>query len=82
MKPNNRPQSPYFATVLTSAEQLIQNSTAEEANSFDTARWLEEWLDLPQPALCGQTPSELLDAPTGVETVLRILGSIESGSYQ
>ncbi|MDH5540593.1 MAG: MbcA/ParS/Xre antitoxin family protein, partial [Rhizobacter sp.] len=36
----------------------------------------------PQPSLGGRRPAELIDTPTGIEVVSRLLGSIESGSYQ
>ncbi|HEY8707729.1 MAG TPA: antitoxin Xre/MbcA/ParS toxin-binding domain-containing protein [Burkholderiaceae bacterium] len=30
----------------------------------------------------GRKPADLIDTPTGVEVVARLLGSIESGAYQ
>lgn len=35
----------------------------------------------PSP-LGGRKPADLIDTPTGVEVVARLLGSIESGAYQ
>lgn len=49
---------------------------------FDVDTWLQEWLRLPQPALGGVPPMELLVTPGGVERALRILGSLMSSSYQ
>lgn len=64
------------------AQQIVANSTAREAQGFDAIRWLGQWIERPQPALGGRKPADLLDTPTGVEVVARLLGSIESGAYQ
>jgi len=64
------------------AQDIVANSTAEEAKDFDAAKWLGVWLERSQPALGGRKPADLIDTPTGLEMVARLLGSIESGSYQ
>ena len=71
-----------MAKLLGLAQNIVANSTAREAKDFDAARWLGQWLDRPQPALGGRKPAELIDTPTGVEVVGRLLGAIESGAYQ
>jgi putative toxin-antitoxin system antitoxin component (TIGR02293 family) len=68
--------------LLGIARDIVDNSTAEGARNFDSAKWLGEWIERPQPALGGRKPSDLIDTPTGVEVVARLLGSIESGAYQ
>ena len=68
--------------LLGMAQALVANSTAVAAASFDAAKWLGRWLELPQPSLGGRRPAELLDTPTGVELVARVLGALESGAYQ
>ena len=68
--------------LLGIAQQLVTGSTAREAKDFDAARWLGQWIERPQPSLGGRKPADLLDTPTGVEVVARLLGSIESGAYQ
>jgi putative toxin-antitoxin system antitoxin component (TIGR02293 family) len=68
--------------LLGRAEEIVGRSTAAEAAGFDTARWLGRWIEQPQPALGGLRPAELLDTPTGAEIVMRLLGALESGSYQ
>ncbi len=70
------------AKLLAKAQEIVRNSTAQEAQGFDSAKWLGRWLDIPQAALGGRKPAELLDTPTGIEMVLRLLGAIESGAYQ
>ena len=68
--------------LLGIAKALVANSTAVEAADFDAAKWLGRWIEVPQPSLGGRKPAELLDTPTGVEIVARVLGAIESGAYQ
>jgi putative toxin-antitoxin system antitoxin component (TIGR02293 family) len=70
------------ARLLGKAQQIVADLTAAQAQGFDAARWLGEWLAVPQPALGGRKPSELLDTPTGIALVARVLGAIESGAYQ
>lgn len=68
--------------LIAKAQEIVESSTAPESKDFDAAKWLGRWLDIPQPALGGRKPSELLDTPTGLEVVLRLLGSLESSAYQ
>ena len=67
--------------LLGSAQSRVENSTAPAAKDFDAAVWLGQWLERPQPALGGRKPGDLVDTPTGVEVVARLLGALESGSY-
>ncbi len=71
-----------MAKLLGIAKTMVENSTAKEAAGFDSSTWLGQWLELPQPSLGGRKPADLIDTPTGVEVVTRLLGSIESGAYQ
>jgi putative toxin-antitoxin system antitoxin component (TIGR02293 family) len=71
-----------LARLIGKAQDMVANSTAPEARNFDAAKWLGRWLETPQPALGGRKPAELLDTPTGLDVVLRLLGALESGSYQ
>ncbi len=68
--------------LLGISQDMAANSTADEARDFDAARWLGHWLEIPQPSLGGRKPAELLDTPTGVEIVARVLGAVASGAYQ
>ena len=68
--------------LLGITQDMAANSTADEAGDFDAAKWLGRWIDIPQPSLGGRKPAELLDTPTGVEIVARLLGAVESGAYQ
>ncbi len=71
-----------IARLLGIAKEIVENSTAAEARDFDSAKWLGQWLETPQPALGGRKPSTLIDTPTGLEVVSKLLGAIESGAYQ
>lgn len=71
-----------IARLLGMARDIVANSTAPEAEDFDAAKWLGQWLETPQPALGGRKPAQLIDTPTGLEVVARLLGAIESGAYQ
>jgi putative toxin-antitoxin system antitoxin component (TIGR02293 family) len=71
-----------LARLLGIVNEIVENSTAEEAKNFDAARWLGQWLERPQPALGGRKPADLLDTAAGLEVVARLLGSIQSGTYQ
>ncbi|HEY2817512.1 MAG TPA: antitoxin Xre/MbcA/ParS toxin-binding domain-containing protein [Casimicrobiaceae bacterium] len=68
--------------LLGIAQEIVANSTAREAKTFDATKWLGQWIERPQRALGGRKPAELMDTPTGTELVSRLLGSIESGAYQ
>jgi putative toxin-antitoxin system antitoxin component (TIGR02293 family) len=70
------------AKLLGKAKSIVENSTSPEAKDFDSAKWLGQWLERPQPALGGLKPADLIDTPTGVEIVTKLLGAIESGAYQ
>jgi putative toxin-antitoxin system antitoxin component (TIGR02293 family) len=71
-----------MAKLLGMAQEILANSTAAEAERFDAAKWLGQWIERPQPSLGGSAPAELLATPTGFEVVARLLRAIESGSYQ
>ena len=67
--------------LLSIAQDIVENSTATEAQNFDAAKWLGQWIETPQPALGGLKPADLIDTPTGVAIVARVLGSLQSGAY-
>jgi putative toxin-antitoxin system antitoxin component (TIGR02293 family) len=71
-----------IAKLIAMAQELVAESTAKEAQDFDAARWLGKWLERPQPSLGGRRPADLVDTPTGLEIVMRLLGALQSGSYQ
>lgn len=68
--------------LLAQAQEMLAHSTSEQAAGFDAARWFGAWIGRAQPALGGRTPAEFMDTATGIDTVRRLLGALESGSYQ
>ncbi|MEO7917323.1 MAG: antitoxin Xre/MbcA/ParS toxin-binding domain-containing protein [Dokdonella sp.] len=68
--------------LLGIAQTIVADSTDERAEKFDVAKWLGRWIENPQPALGGRKPADLLDTPTGMDVVARMLGSLQSGAYQ
>jgi hypothetical protein len=67
--------------LLAQAQRMVDNSTSDKAEGFDTALWLGQWLEQSQPALNGLRPSDLLDTETGTQMVHQLLGAMESGAY-
>lgn len=63
---------------------LVQQMVDESGNAagFDAAVWLRVWVHRPQPALGGARPLDYMDTAERQEVVMRLLGSIQSGSYQ
>lgn len=68
--------------LLGIARDIVADSTDPVAAEFDAARWLGQWIEQPQAALGGQKPADLLDTPTGLSVVARLLGALASGAYQ
>lgn len=68
--------------LLGMAQDIVSESTSKQAKDFDSVKWLGLWIEQPQASLGGRKPADLLDTPTGVEMVARVLGSIQSGAYQ
>lgn len=51
-------------------------------SGFDVDTWLQGWLLIPQAALGGDRPLDLLKSQKGTERVAQLLGSMLSGAYQ
>jgi len=62
--------------------QAAVDAGGEAPPEFDLDRWLQDWLERPQPALGGARPAELMDSPEGLESVRRALGALLSGAFQ
>ncbi len=71
-----------LARLLGIAQEMVEQSTAPEAKDFDAAKWLGQWIEQAQPALGGRKPAELIETPTGVDLVAKLLGATQSGAYQ
>ena len=68
--------------LLLLSERIVADSLHPDAKGFDAGKWLGEWIERPQRAFGGMKPSELLDTEEGSQYVIRLLGALESGSYQ
>ncbi len=77
---NTTPSDPR-QELLERTRQILANSTAPEAASFDAEAWLDEWLETRIRALGGRTPSQMIGDPDGFQAVWRVLGAMESGAY-
>jgi uncharacterized protein (DUF2384 family) len=69
-----------LAELVNLAEDLV-DPKGRDAAGFDAGRWVGEWIQRPQPALGGRKPADLMDTPTGRESVKRVLGALGSGAY-
>jgi uncharacterized protein (DUF2384 family) len=45
---------------------------------MNAAAWFEDWVELPQPALGGRAPSEVLCTPAGLEAAKVMLRALQS----
>jgi hypothetical protein len=72
------------AEIQAVAERLREalRSDGSSPSDFDIDRWLQDWLERPQPALGGVAPHSLLSSAHGIEAVRRALGAVLSGAYQ
>lgn len=69
--------------LISTVEAMLANDPDNQAGrSFDVEQWVANWIQRPQPALGGLRPAELMDTPAGRESVMRVLGAIQSGAYQ
>lgn len=72
-----------FLDLINQVEDMLAaEEDNPEAKGFDVEKWVGEWIQKPQPALGGIKPAELMDTPSGRESVKRVLGAIQSGAYQ
>lgn len=70
-----------LAELLALAQRMVDSSPCEQAQGFDTERWLRQWLAHPNPALGGARPIDLLATQAGTQTVRQLLAAMESGAY-
>ncbi len=67
--------------LLALVKRMVDNSASEQAEGFDTERWLRQWLDQPNPALGCVRPIDMLATQEGTQTVRQLLSTMESGAY-
>ena len=62
--------------LLDMVIELRRSSVAPAARALNAAAWFEDWVELPQPALGGRAPSEVLCTATGLEAAKVLLRSL------
>ena len=67
--------------LLNIVQELTDASSAANAAEFDSFKWLGQWIEHPVPALGGRKPAALIDTPTGVMLVAKVLEASRSGAY-
>lgn len=63
-------------------EMMATQKHNPSAKNFDAKKWVGEWIQEAQPAIGGRAPIDIMDTPTGRESVMRLLGAMQSGAYQ
>ena len=67
--------------LINIVQAMLDDSTHPDAKKLEAAKWLGQWIEQPQPALGGQKPADMMDTPTGMAMVSRVLGVVTSGAY-
>lgn len=68
--------------LINRVEDMLDVANKPEAWNFNVEKWVAKWVTTSQPAMGGMAPMEVMDTPTGRESVMKLLGSIQSGAYQ
>jgi uncharacterized protein (DUF2384 family) len=90
-----QPANPHHDTDRTVARDSLSNSDLLELvelvrrmvdesgdpEGFDAAAWTAQWVDSSVPALGGQRPRDVMTTPEGRALVLRLVRSVQSGTY-
>lgn len=69
------------AELLRIVVELRRTSRAPAALALNPGAWFEEWVELPQPCLGFQSPSQVLCTPEGREAAMAVLRSLQSAAY-
>lgn len=82
----SKPLPPDESERVLGVEYLIgqvENMVKESGNAdgFDAARWVSDWLHAPLPALGGRKPAAYLDTIEGQKLVGSLLSMAQSGAY-
>jgi putative toxin-antitoxin system antitoxin component (TIGR02293 family) len=68
-------------SLVSSLSIEIAGTIANGLSVFEDSNKLKRWLQKENRALSGRKPIELLNTPTGINMVNRVLGRIEEGVY-
>lgn len=72
-----------FARGVESLVRRVQAMIGEagDPRGFDAAKWVDEWINIPVPALGGKTPASLMHTVEGQELVSTLLMQGQYGVY-
>jgi putative toxin-antitoxin system antitoxin component (TIGR02293 family) len=71
-----------LARIIGEIERVLAESgDPAQMATFDVTEWVGTWLREPVPALGGRPPLEFMDNPFGQETVLQLVGQMQSGAF-
>ncbi|UTH72330.1 antitoxin Xre/MbcA/ParS toxin-binding domain-containing protein [Chromobacterium sp. IIBBL 290-4] len=68
-----------MASLIGQVESMMAESG--EAEDFDAAKWLGQWMETPNPALGQRRPAEFLCTAEGFRLVSDVLAAMQSGAY-
>lgn len=68
-----------IARLIGQVAQMVRESG--NADDFDAARWVAEFLEHPNPALGGRRPAELMRTSDGRSAVAILVAQMQSGAY-
>lgn len=67
------------AALIAAAELMVKESG--DPGTFDGAKWLNEWLTQPVPALGWRCPADYLGTDEGCEMLILLLQRTKDGVY-
>ncbi|QWT21958.1 MbcA/ParS/Xre antitoxin family protein [Bacillus sp. NP157] len=71
-----------LARIVGEIERILTESgDPEQLKTFDLTEWVGAWLREPVAALGGLPPLAYMDNPYGQETVLQLVGQMQSGAF-
>lgn len=76
-------QDPIFARAVESLVRQVEAMIGEAGDTcgFDAAKWVNEWINLPVPALGNKTPASYMHTAEGQELVSTLLMQGQYGVY-
>lgn len=65
--------------LIGQVTEMVEKSG--NAEGFDAAKWVAQWIESPVPALGNRKPAEFLDTSEGQTLVSTIVARMQSGAY-
>ena len=67
------------ARLVGQVQAMVEESG--NADAFDAAAWVAQWLDRPLPALGGRRPAEFMSTSEGQDLVSDLVARMQTGAY-